>query len=252
MINRYDLFEFSKTYKRVMEIELCLKLYFEKASNIVAPDTKFKRLINYFGNSKLSFKYAKYNYEKVKQNGKIEKRNKIKDIIASKDEDKDKFNKFLKIAYLADILNIITEYDIIYKDTQFSNAFYTQKIDLNTLKKYASTLKKLRNIIMHFDVKSYKQNKLVHLDTLAFWESNLYCGNRFIHNLPKIKPTMENILQLIKDNNTELFYSSDREVVDVFDDIAFINGLPVEKFPQYWSIGRKIYSMKRDQNISSM
>lgn len=128
----------------------------------------------------------------------------------------------------------------------FCNNFYTQKVSFNDIKKYASHLRGLRNIIMHFDIAKYNANKINYIETLAFWETQLFCQNCFIHKLPPIQPTIKNILNQIKTNYPLLFQEKDRQIVDIFDDIAFINGLPVEKLPQYWSIGRQIYETKKD------
>lgn len=246
--NRNDIIEFSKIYKRVMDIELCLKTSFATAMSISAKDKKFFRLIPAFTNSKI-IELTKYNYKKYNQNQKIETRNRLKDIISSSKIDDEKFKEFIKIAYLSDILSLISKHNLIYKNPLFNNNFYTKKYSLNEIKAYSSRLGKLRNVIMHFDIETYKNNKIEYVKTLAFWETQLRCKNYFIHDLPKVTPTIKNILDLIAKYYPEIFKIRDREIVDIFDDIAFINGLPIEKLPQYWSIGRQIYSMKVNNNI---
>ena len=150
------------------------------------------------------------------------------------------------MAYLSDILKILTEYKKIYKDVKFHNCFYyNKKINFNDLKKYASKLKKLRNVIMHFNIANYKINKSIYIDTLIYWEMLIYCKNCFIHSLPPIKPTINNILNQLKERYPDIYNNDDRYLCDVFDDIALKNNLPVEKLPQYWSIGRQIYKIKK-------
>lgn len=241
--NKNDIIEFSKIYKRVMDIELCLKMSFINAMSIAAKDKKFFRLIPAFKDLKI-IEISKYNYKKRTKNGKIETRNRLNDIINSSKQDNEKFIDFINIAYLSDILNLISKHSLIYKNPLFNNNFYTKTCSLNDVKAHSSKLSKLRNVIMHFDIDTYKNNKLEYIKTLAFWETQLHCKNYFIHDLPKVTPTIKNILKLIVKYYPEIFETKDREIVDVFDDIAIINGLPIEKLPQYWSIGRQIYSMK--------
>lgn len=153
------------------------------------------------------------------------------------------------MVYLSDILNLISRDSLIYKNPLFYNNFYTKSCSLNDVKAYSSKLSKLRNIIMHFDIDTYKNNKLEYIKTLAFGETQLHCKNYFILELPKIKPTINNILELIAKYYPQIFEIKDREIVDIFDDIAIINGLPVGKLPQYWSIGRQIYSIKINKKL---
>ncbi len=244
--NKNDIIEFSKIYKRVMDIELCLKMCFTNAMSIAAKDKKFFRLIPAFKDSKI-IEISKYNYKKRTQKGKIETRNRLNDIINSSKQDDEKFRDFINLAYLSDILSLISRHSLIYKNPLFNNNFYTKNCSLNDVKAYSSKLSKLRNVIMHFDIDTYKNNKLEYIKTLAFWETQLHCKNYFIHELPKIKPTINNILELIAKYYPQIFEIKDREIVDIFDDIAFINGLPIENLPQYWSIGRQIYSIKTNK-----
>lgn len=65
MVNKFDILEFSKIYKRFMDIELCLKACFSNALGITAPSKRFYRLIPYFNSS--SFDFSKYNFKKIKE-----------------------------------------------------------------------------------------------------------------------------------------------------------------------------------------
>lgn len=244
MTNKHEIVEFSKVYKRVMDIELCLKFCFSNALNIIAPGKRFFRITPALIGAQKIIDINKYKNQKHEKGKKII-RNRVKDIINSSKTDDEKFDEFVSIAYLSDILSLISEYKLIYQNPMFYNNFYTHKVPHNDIKKFSSLIRKLRNIIMHFDIDKYKSNKLNYIETLAFWETQLHCQNCFIHNLPPISPTINNILSIIKLHYPALLKESDREIVDVFDDIAFINGLPVEKLPLYWSICRQIYSIKR-------
>lgn len=226
-----------------MDIELCVKFRFYATMNNLYKDNKFFRLIPALNNSDI-VKKSKYNFEKQK-GAKTEKRNKINDIIDSKSTDEEKFKELLEKIYLSDLLAVITRYEWLYKNKQFTHAFYCKKPKPGELDSNTAILCRLRNIIMHFDIKSYQNQKIKYIKTLAFWETQLHCRNHFIHDLPAVKPTINNILNLIKNNFPDIFKKNDREIVDIYDDIAFINGLPVEDLPQYWSIGRQIYQINR-------
>ncbi len=241
-INIYDIIEFSKIYKRVMDIESTMKMRFVAALSLVAKDKKFFRLIPALENPKI-FDLNKYKSFKTKRSKNIT-RNKIRDLISSAQSDHEKFVYLIRIIYLSDLLTLITQYNWLYKNKLFMSEFYCTKVDSGKIDSNKALLCKLRNIIMHFDVKSYKENKEKYIKTLAFWETILHCRNHFIHDLPQIKPTTSNILRQIKDNFPEIFDKSDREIVDIYDDIAFINGLPIERLPLYWTIGRQIYQIK--------
>lgn len=179
----------------------------------------------------------------------VPKKGRLNDIINSSKQDDEKFRDFINLIYLSDILNLISRHSLIYKNPLFYNNFYTKSCSLNDVKAYSSKLSKLRNVIMHFDIDTYKNNKLEYIKTLAFGETQLHCKNYFILELPKIKPTINNILELIAKYYPQIFEIKDREIVDIFDDIAIINGLPVGKLPQYWSIGRQIYSIKINKKL---
>ena len=87
----YDYIEFSKIYKRVMDVELRLKYQFRFAMQSAFPNNMFSRLI-YYMKSNLIGRYT----EGI---GK-QKRDKINDLIASKKSETEKLYKFINMAYL--------------------------------------------------------------------------------------------------------------------------------------------------------
>lgn len=135
-IDKYDYIEFSKIYKRVMDIELCLKEQLKFSLTATFPNKMFYRLIPFL---KSNFKNRYIEGYGAKS------RDKINDLINSKISEEEKINKFVRMAYLSDLLKILTEYPAIYKDMNFSKNFYRETVIFNDLKKYASGLKKLRN-----------------------------------------------------------------------------------------------------------
>lgn len=233
-----DIIEFSKIYKRVMDIELKLKERFKFAVNATFPNKMFYRLIPFLKNFK-----GRYTVGFGKNS-----RDLLIDLIKSKKMEEEKLNQFVNIAYLSDLLKILTDYSAIYKDMSFNKNFYCQKVLFNDLKKYASLLKKLRNAIMHFDIKTYKQNKSAFIKALSYWELQLNCSRCYIHNLPATTPKITPILNLLALHNPDFFSLSDRIICDVFDEVAFLNGREIKDLPEYWSIVRTYYELKRKHN----
>lgn len=235
-MNIYNTMELSKIYKRILNVEILLKDRIKSALITTYPKQEFNRIFNYV-NTVIS--RSKYKYKKNGRNN-----NKIDDILNLKIEQKEKLNYLFNTIYLSDTLKILTDYAPIYKDRNFKNNFYINIPYFSTVQQNASNLKKLRNAIMHFNYDNYYKNKKEYLSSLSFWERLLDCSLSFVHELPNIKPTTTNILKLIKENYPDTYTENDRLVVDVFDDIAFINGVSINKLPKYWTIGRQWYKIK--------
>ena len=239
-MNNYDIIEISKIYKRIMEVELTLKSRIEYALCITFPNSMFSVLIPFL--QRISHK----NYIQTKKTKeKEQQRDKINDIIHSKSlNEEQKLKKFIGIVYLSDVLKIITEFKSLYKNKVFMKNLYLKDIDLNYMKSYQIKLCELRNAVMHFNIEKYIQNKVVYIEALSYWERLLFCSNYQLQQLPKVKPTTMNILEMIEKEMPEVLEMSDRVVCDIFDDIAYINGFPLKKLPLYWTIGRQIYELK--------
>ena len=236
-MDKYSILEFSKIYKRVLDIETTLKQKILFALTKTYPKNEFSRLIHYLQN--------KVNHKKYILNS----RDRINDIIASNKSQSDKLTKFLNIAYLIDVLNILTEYKQIHKDKLFRSNFYNLIPDFNILKQQVSSLNTLRNAIMHFDIKTYTENKAIWLDTLTYWEKLLDSPNmQPIHAISPIKKlNVEMILRLLTEKYPELYSLSDRLVCDMFDDAALINNWDIRALPEYWTIIRRLYALKSKQ-----
>lgn len=234
-----DIIEFSKIYKRVMDIELRLKGRLKFALNATFPNRMFFRLT--------PFLLTNFKNRYIEGFGK-KSRDLLMDLIKSKKIEEEKLDQFVNMAYLSDLLKILTDNPAIYKDMNFNKNFYCQKVLFNDLKKYASLLKKLRNAIMHFDINTYKQNKIGFIKALSYWELQLNCSKCFIHNLPQVVPKISPILKLLASYNPDFCTLSDRIVCDVFDEVAFLNGKEIKDLPEYWSIVRTYYELKRKHN----
>ena len=58
---------------------------------------------------------------------------------------------------------------------------------------------------------------------------------------------MTTVIKALSDTYTDFLSLSDSLVCDMFDDIAFINGWGINELPQYWSIGRALYELRRQK-----
>ena len=143
----------------------------------------------------------------------------------------------------------MTEYSKIRKDKNFKNNFYRDSVDLNTIKKHISSLNSLRNTIMHFDIFTYYAKKAEWLPALSFWEILLESPNMSpIHSIsPVEKLNIETVLSLLAEHYPDLYQLSDRLVCEMFDDAALINGGDIRTLPQYWSIIRVLYELRRQK-----
>lgn len=234
-IDLYDAIEFSKIYKRVLNIELSLKIKFIKSLKSTFEEKAFYRLIPFLPNFKNLYP----------KNSKIKSSDKLNKLI--KDTQKTELQKVVEVvrtAYLSDILSILTNYKLLYKNKKFINFMYCQKMPLNDLKQHSSKLCKLRNSIMHFDINYYKNNKADLILTLNMWEQIIECNNYFLHKLPKTKVKTATILKMLYLHFPAFLNINDRIVCDIFDDVAFINGCEVRDLPKYWTIIRSFYKLK--------
>ncbi len=237
-ISTADFIEFSKIYKRVMDIELCLKFQFKTSLEATFPNKMFYRLIP----------YLKENFKNRYVAGLGAKsRDKLNDLILSKQTEEEKLSKFIKMAYLSDLLKIITEYPAIYKDKNFNKNFYDKPVLFNDLKQNASRLKKLRNTIMHFDINNYKQNRQIYVKTLGYWEQMLNCTNGILYTLPAVEVEVNKILNLLAQKVSDFYILNDRIICDMFDELAILNGCKVEELPQYLPITTEYSKMKSVQ-----
>lgn len=218
-----------------MAVELKLKRQYKIALKIAFPQKMFYRLIPYLNANLLS----RYIVGKGKS-----RRDKIKDLIAANKSEEYKMNKFIDMAYLSDLIYMLSSYKLLYQNNRFTDNFYRKKVNFNDIKQYGSALIKLRNEIMHFQIEHYKSFKMEALKALAYWEQILLCENCYIHDIKISNPSINNILFAMKEHCSEFNNLSDRYLCDTFDDIALLNGVSVEKLPKYWSIGRQIYAIQ--------
>ena len=236
-MNKYDIIELSKIYKRLLGVEITLKNRIMFALSATYPNKEFNRLLPYLINILQHYKY-------ISGRGK-NRRDRINDLIASNKTQQEKILKFFNMAYLYDVLTLLTSYQRLTKDSAFKNNLYGNVPPHTLIEQHAANLNDLRNAIMHFNFSKYSQNKAQYLNSLGFWERLIFCPNYFLHTLPAVKPDTTKILRLLVASCPDFFEMDDRLICDMFDDLAFINGKPINELPRLWSIGREIYRLKQ-------
>lgn len=232
--------EFSKIYKRLMEVEIQLRERIISAFKTVYKEKAFYRLKPYLNKIKINYNYTR------KSDGVCG--NYLNNIINSNEDDEKKLKNCIYILYLRDLLGIL-DYKNYYRDKFLIRFLYHEKPSHNDVKKFSSCLALLRNCVMHFNFKSYIEDRKDFINALIFFENHLNCFMRPINNIPSISNiTVQGILDTLYLHSPYLFNENDRILCDVYDDIAILNGKPAEHLPQYWSILRIKYELLSKEN----
>ena len=168
-----------------------------------------------------------------------------------------KFSSIIKILTLRHLLHsIFTEEK--FRAPEIANKFYVvEKINFKELKQ---PLIYLRNYIAHFNYKEYKADKNLYMHSLLLYEISLGCSlgrYNFIPNKLGYKPNMRTIINTIYDLAPELFkkdvphssfpYNKDRMIVDMYEDIAVLNGWEYQELKSQWDVIRAKYEFSRKQ-----
>ncbi len=98
--NINDIIEFSKIYKRVMDIELRLKDRLKFVLTATYPDKMFYKL-KPFILEKFKGRYKKFT--------KGQERDQLLDLVNSNKSEEEKLDRFIDMAYLSDVLLILTD-----------------------------------------------------------------------------------------------------------------------------------------------
>jgi len=242
--NKCQFIEFWKIYKRLMEIEIQLRERIINSFIVVYNDKCFYRIMPYL-------EKVKSNYDFLRRHDK-KKSNHIGTIINSKNKEEEKLRACIYRLYLSDLLGIL-DFKVFYRDKFLIKNLYLEKPVHNDIKHYSACLKNLRNCIMHFNFGQYTQNRIDFIDALIFFENRLHCFMREINHIEDIDNTsVQGILEKLYVNCPEIFNGDDRQLCDVFDDIAIINGKPADQLPQYWTILRTKYQILSREKIMTL
>jgi len=248
MYKKYSV-EFSKIYRRLMELEIIIKQNLFNSINLNYGDEGYDIFSEFFLSKKIKEKYKEKNklvLEIIYKNEKLPKWQKLE--------------KSLDYLYLSDLLKLLTDIKEFHADEKLTDLFYLNKPeDLNLLKIRKGEIIKLRNCIAHYNIVKYEKYRLKFTRALIFFEVHLGCSIHKLHSLDKFnkKPSTNDILIALYTIEPKLFekgkkenfsYDKDRRLLDLFDDIAAINGWDYNNLPSPWTILRQKYALMRTNN----
>lgn len=244
MHKKYSI-EFSKIYRRLMELEIVIKQSLFNSINLTYGDKGYDIFSQFFLQKKIK--------ERYQEKGKL-----ILEKINNSDLPRCiKLEKSINTLYLSDLLKILVDIKEFHTDQKLTGLFYLNKPeDLNLLKRRKGEIIKLRNCIAHYDIPKYEKYHLKFTRALMFFEIHLGCSIHKIHSLKKFdkKPSTSDILIALytieprlfdKGRSQEFPYDKDRLLLDLFDDLAVINGWDYNKLPSPWTILRRKYALMR-------
>lgn len=228
MLYERALNEFSIYYKRIIRIERYLKdLIIEKYIGQYGSLTYNKLYFNYFANIRKDSTFR--NIRKLKNK-----------------TDEEKLHLSFDKMYLSEVFSFLC-HKVFLKD-QIRKTFFNNNIkpSSNEFRQRAKLLKEFRNCVCHFNQKQFKLDKIKFIDELLYFEKLLDCRYKFTHgSLDSImhKLNITSILQLIYDNNPD-YFSDDRILVNIFDDIAGLANFRADNLPSYASIIRAKFKIE--------
>lgn len=242
-------YEFSKIYKRLLRLELLMKKKIKDYSLSLYGNEVMDKFEKFFSNPKIYDKYTNHSDNKnhfllIKNN------NDIPNAL--------KFIMIVDMLTLRHLLHFIfTEEN--FRDPKIAEKFYCQKnINFKELKNCKMPLINLRNDIAHFDFKRYRKNKNEYLHSLLLFEINIGCSLGKYSKIPNnlgYKPNMSKIIETIYELAPDLFkkntpnsvfpYNKDRMLVDMYEDIAVLNGWEYSELKSQWDVIRKKYDFNK-------
>lgn len=234
LMNEKLLNEFAIYYKRIIRVERILK------------DLIIQKYSETYGDNAYNVIYKVY-FSGIKR---LASQNSFLDINRLKNRsNKEKLLSSVETMYISEVLSFFS-HRIFLKDIT-RKKFFTQNIKTNTneFRKLAKALKDFRNCICHFNCKDFSLQKQYYAEALIFFEKLLNC--RYYYTKGAIasiehKLSIKSILEIIHEHNPE-YFSDDRILVNVFDDIALLAGYRLENLPQYKSIIRAKFKIEENE-----
>lgn len=247
----YESFEleFSKIYKRLLRLELQIKHKICDSVLSYTTTNLFQEFNQFLWNPKI---YEQYRNSKG-NNQFIE----IRDGIIP---EKDKFVKLVNILYLRHALWMIFN-EKIFRNPVVKYAFYNiVPTEFKDLLKNRKNLVNLRNSIAHYDFNDYQINKIKYMEALILYEIHIGCSIGKYSMIPANlgnKPNKMVIMKKISELAPDLFnkniphakypYNKDRMILDMFEDIAVLNGWDYADLASPWDIIRTKYYLKQSK-----
>lgn len=247
-------YEFSKIYKRMLRLELLIKHKIINLSTKIYKDEVMNVYSKFFNNAHIIKKYCS---DTKNENYFIDIRDSksIADVV--------KFERLINMLMLRHTLHFVFTEEA-FRINEIQNEFYAVKINgFKELRNNREALITLRNHIAHFNFKAYSKNKNEYLHALLLFEYSLGCSlgkyGRIPSNLGN-KPNMKKIIETIFNLCPDLFmkniphkqfpYNKDRIIVDLYEDIAVLNGWEYNELKSQWDVIRAKYEFNRQKALS--
>lgn len=237
-------YEFSKIYKRLLRLELLLKWKIIDCVTLIYRNNSISTFSKFFSNKKIIEKY--YNDKGV---------NSFLSIINDESlPEAARFINIIPILHLRHILMFIF-HEEAFRIPAIQKRFYDKVPQtFSNLRKNCKNLINLRNDIAHFNFKRYRENKVNYHEALILFEMHIGCSlgkySYIPNNLP-YKPSIMQIHKKIYELAPELYkkdtphsdfaYNKDRMIIDMFEDIAVLNGWEYSELKSPWDIIRAKY-----------
>lgn len=250
MLIKYEI-EYGKLFRRLMILEITIRDRLLFATEKIIGNETFKTYKNFFINPYIYKQYdTKY------------KGNRLQKIIKDKNllDNHDKFVKLIYSLYLSHLLDFILTNKQFYSNNEILKLFYSikpgSKKEFEVFKKKRILIQKLRNDIMHFNFESFEQNREEYIEALCIFEIHIGCSICKLHSLTELghKPSIKEILTALHSVSPELFQSGkpeglnrdrDRALLELFDDLAILNGYDCNELPSPWSVLRQKYELTK-------
>ena len=245
-------YEFSKIYKRLLRLELLIKHKIINLSVDYYKDEVMYVFSKFFNNKYINSKYCN---DTRKENYFISIRDSknIPPII--------KFEKIINMLMLRHLLHFVFNEEP-FRVREIQALFYEVSINkFGELRNAKEKLIALRNHIAHFNFESYNKNKIEYLQALILFEHYLGCSLGKYGEIPNNlgnKPSVMTIIQKIYELCPDLFkkniphsnfpYNKDRMIVDMYEDIAVLNGWEYSELKSQWDVIRMKYEFNKQKN----
>lgn len=244
-------YEFSKIYKRLLRLELLIKYKIINSVLLVHKNNTMTIFKKFFSNEYI---YNFYKNDSKKKNYFLEIRDN-KSII-----DAIKFEKIINMLTLRHLLHFMFTEEA-FRNPEISTKFYAKEsINFKQLKENRMLLINLRNYVAHFNFKEYETSKNEYLQALILYEICLGCSLGKYENIPNqlgYKPNMTDIITKIFELCPELFkkdiphsnfpYNKDRIIVDMYEDIAVLNGWEYRELKSQWDVIRQKFRFNQQK-----
>ena len=232
-MNDYILTEFSIFYKRLTQVELCLK-------NLVV-----QKYTEAYGDNAYN---VIYRYIRTIQEKRLPQDKTFSKIHEAKLTDSEKLSHAVHKMYISELLNMFVN-AVFLKNKKVRNNFFNEKIETNStgFQQKCKILKDFRNCIAHYNTKKYQNDRTKFIKGLVYFEKILNCNVilscDLIDNIGNSrKLSSKEILEFIYTINKE-YFKDDKILILLFDDIALINGYTFKGLPQRKSIIREHFKI---------